>query len=130
MQLPASQASRLRPSWTLPVIVLVLAGCAGWAANPFRGATPDVLEVSIKNQGLQDVRVRLMSALGSRQLGVVGGNTDHDVHLHWERSEKVSFRLDPLVGASYTTEEILTSPGDHIELIIPMELVHTVLRRR
>lgn len=131
MEISASRRIRCRFVRVLPTVALLLGGCGGSAVNPFHEAAhPSGLEISIENQGLLDVRVTLMSELGSEVLGVVGGDTNREVHIPWKRYDHVSFRLDPLVGTRYTTESIQTSPGDHIELIIPMELVHTVLRRR
>lgn len=120
---------RLPRLW--PAIAVLLAGCAGPARNPFTEAPdPKVLQISVRNQGLQDVRVRLDSDLGSRSLGVVSGNQDRIVQIPWSSFHRISFRLERLPGGTYVTEFIPISPGDHIELIIPIEIVHTVLRRR
>jgi hypothetical protein len=131
MALSNSGITGVRLPWLWPAIVMLLAGCAGTIDNPFtERSNPKVLQISIRNQGLQDVRVVLASDMGSQTLGIVSGNNDRNVQIPWNRSDRISFRLRRMPGRTYATESIPISPGDHVELIIPIEIIHTVLRRR
>lgn len=113
-------------------LLLGVAACATTSRNPFAPANTAETQVLVfvENRGFADVRIQALSSRGARSLGTVGGNTQERLALEWRQLDQLSFRLEVLAGRTYTTQSVMASPGDHVEVIIPNNAGNTIVRLR
>lgn len=104
--------------------VLLLAGCAGTARapdNPLDSATTEAEEIQLLVRNLNFNQVTVYTARGAsvRRLGVVPGKGEATFRMRWYLPD-IQLRVKELAGDEYYTETLPVSPGEFLELIIPV----------
>jgi len=102
---------------------LVLAACGGMSQSvddPF--AAPEdrnMFRIYVQNDNFYDARVYVLAGGGvRRQLGFVGGKTDHVFTVPWSFSNDLRIEINMVAGPTCTTEPLVVDPGDELRLQI------------
>lgn len=111
----------------LPALAIaVLAGCAtGDAApatdNPMDPATleGDEIQLLVRNLNFNQVTVYTARGASVRRLGIVPGKGEATFRMNWHLPD-IQLRVKELAGDDYLTETLPVSPGDFLELILPI----------
>ena len=104
-------------------LVCGLGACASQGANPFEGGLqPGTVHVEVDNQNFSDATVYVLSNSGRQRLGIVRGKTKETFVARFASVGDVRLRVRLLAGASFTTEPMITSPGETLLLVVPASL--------
>ncbi len=124
----ADNAERRFRFWglVLPIAIVLLATLAGCATrrggmHPMDpGSTlSDEIEIIIDNRNFNQVTVYTARAGASRRLGIVPGKGQATFRVRWFLPT-IQLRVKFLAGADFFTESLPVSPGEILELIIPI----------
>ncbi|MXX54695.1 MAG: hypothetical protein F4106_09915 [Gemmatimonadetes bacterium] len=117
--------SRFLTLLLLPVLP-VLIGCAtadtGRADdNPMDPATMegDEIQLLVRNLNFNQVTVYTARGASVRRLGIVPGKGEATFRMNWHLPD-IQLRVKELAGDDYLTETLPVSPGDFLELILPI----------
>ena len=102
----------------------VLGACAstGRAAdNPLDPATMEGEEIQLLVRNLNFNQVTIYTARGGsvRRLGIVPGKGEATFRMRWFLPD-IQLRVKELAGDDYLTETVPVSPGEFLELILPV----------
>ncbi len=109
---------------SVALLAPVLAGCAGTgrtADNPLDPATAEAEEIRLLVRNLNFNQVTVYTARGGsvRRLGIVPGKGEATFRMRWYLPD-IQLRVKELAGDEYYTETLPVSPGEFLELIIPV----------
>ncbi len=128
---------KARPG-TLGLPLLLLAGAALFSAcsttpppaSGFGGGREDpFIHLSVTNLNFMDATLWAVTPGDRRKLGVVVGKREAVYDLSLEYFTDLQIEIDILSGPRCLTESLPVNPGDHLELIIDVELVNSPLCR-
>ncbi|MGH7480947.1 MAG: hypothetical protein ACRELV_02235 [Longimicrobiales bacterium] len=127
---PPSRAAppRLRPLLLLLSLLLPLASCSG--GNPWERGDPEQqpIVVHVENQNFNDATIYAVIRASRIRLGQVSGNATGSFELPY-RPTDVAFEVDLLAGRTFTTNTVLVTPGDEVQLVIAADLSATRVYR-
>ncbi len=108
-------------------VTLLAAGCGGGggtSAPPpaFDGDPSQVLTIRIRNDQMDMARVTLWIESTRRRLGDVRGLMSETFHVPLERPSLIRMEFDLTLGAECLTRDITLSPGEVIDVRIPVDL--------
>jgi len=96
---------------------------AGQAPDPFAGqATAQEIRLRVRNLNFYDATLTALSDTGRRRLGTVGGNQTVVFTVPWPAPGPLRVEIDLLAGPQCTTDDILVSAGEQIDLEIMSDL--------
>lgn len=108
---------------------LAIAGLAGCATgdtaratdNPMDPATMegDEIQLLVRNLNFNQVTVYTARGASVRRLGIVPGKGEATFRMNWHLPD-IQLRVKELAGDDYLTETLPVSPGDFLELILPI----------
>jgi len=96
----------------------------------FSGNLAEVLEITVRNQQLDEARVWLWVDGQRERLGSVRGNTNETFFFPMDGIRTVHMEFDLVLGAHCVTTNVSLGPGDEIEATIPSILSTMVARCR
>lgn len=107
--------------------VVAAAGCSSSPGinvkNPFGGAAGmKTIRIEITNLNWADATVYAFRGGERHRLGSVTGKTDQVFTMDWIQSYDLHFEIDLLAGGSCTTDTLNVSPGEIVELRIPIAM--------
>jgi len=113
-------------------LALSVFGCAttGGGTNPFAedGGVREI-RVHVQNQNFYDATLHAIGDNGRRRMGTVSGNQTAVFRVPWAFSGGLRVEIDLLAGPSCTTEPIMVSPGDDVQLQIMSDFANTTYCR-
>lgn len=108
------------------LLLPVLTGCATTDAgrpadNPMDPATMegDEIQLLVRNLNFNQVTVYTARGASVRRLGIVPGKGEATFRMNWHLPD-IQLRVKELAGDDYLTETLPVSPGDFLELILPI----------
>ena len=104
--------------------VVLLASCATsrGGGDPFSGGGGNrEIRIEVLNLNFNDATLWAIGDGTRRKLGVVSGKNDEDFTIPWRLSGPLAIQIDILAGVRCITQEMMTDPGDIIELQIPAD---------
>ena len=111
---------------SLSLVLPVLIGCATTdtgrpADNPMDPATMegDEIQLLVRNLNFNQVTVYTARGASVRRLGIVPGKGEATFRMNWHLPD-IQLRVKELAGDDYLTETLPVSPGDFLELILPV----------
>lgn len=105
--------------------VLPLTSCSTTPGrgDPFSGGGGrEEIRIEVRNLNFSDATLYAIGGGMRRRLGVVPGKGDAAFTIPWRFSLPLAIEIDLLAGVRCTTQEMMTDPGDIIELQIDLEL--------
>ena len=105
--------------------VLLLASCSTvpGRGSPFSGGgVREEIRIEVRNLNFSDATLWAIGSRGRSRLGVVLGKQDAAFTIPWRFSGPLAIEIDLLAGVRCTTQEMMTDPGDIVELQIDLEL--------
>jgi hypothetical protein len=115
---------------------LTTTGCgAGVASTPraaFSGNRDEVLQITVRNQQLNEARVWLWVDGQRQRLGSVRGNENETFFHPINNISTVHMEFDLTLGQRCITANVSLGPGDVVEAVIPpnLNMMAAVCRRR
>ncbi len=108
----------------LALLLPGLAGCASTgrpADNPMDPATleSDEIQLLVRNLNFNQVTIYTARGTSVRRLGTVPGKGEATFRLRWHLPD-IQLRVKELAGGDYLTDTQPVSPGDFLELILPV----------
>ena len=107
----------------LALLLAVVGACAttsGATGDPFDGGEGEDIELLVRNLNFNQVTVYTSRGGSSvRRLGTVPGKGEATFTMRWHLPD-LQLRVRELAGDEYLTETIPVSPGELLELIIPI----------
>lgn len=105
---------------------LLALGCAvgGRANDPFRGG-PDgerTIRIEVRNFNFADATVFVFRGTERVRLGAVTGKTDADFEVAWTLTQPLRVQIDLLAGDRCSTRSMDVSPGEVIQVQVPLDL--------
>lgn len=103
-------------------LTLLLASCGGAVRNPLAeqvGLENDEIEILVRNQNFNQVTVYTARSATFQRLGTVSGNGEARFTTRWTHPD-IQLRVKFLAGPDFYTESLPVSPGELLELIIPV----------
>jgi hypothetical protein len=104
-----------------------LPGGTDW--DPFASPGERRLAIRIENANRNDVEVRVISGGRRHNLGTVSSRTFRQTSIPWSSTQDLRFEINPLTGRRHTTQGVMVSPGDRVELIVADPVQRSVIRR-
>ena len=106
------------------VMLPLLGGCASTGPavdNPLDPATMEGEEIQLLVRNLNFNQVTVYTARGAsvRRLGIVPGKGEATFRMRWFLPD-IQLRVKELAGDDYLTETLPVSPGEYLELILPV----------
>ncbi len=108
------------------LLLPALTGCATTDAgrpadNPMDPATMegDEIQLLVRNLNFNQVTVYTARGASVRRLGIVPGKGEATFRMNWHLPD-IQLRVKELAGDDYLTETLPVSPGDFLELILPI----------
>ena len=102
------------------------AGCvrAGAADNPFRRGVDGerTIRIEVRNFNFADATVFAFRGTERVRLGTVTGKTDEDFRVAWTLTQPLRIQIDLLAGGRCTTRPMNVSPGEVVEIQVPLDL--------
>jgi len=105
--------------------VLLLTSCSTTPGrgDPFSGGGGrEEIRIEVRNLNFSDATLYAIGGGMRRRLGVVLGKNDAVFTIPWHFSQFLAIEIDLLASVRCTTQEMMTDPGDIIELQIDVEL--------
>jgi len=89
--------------------------------NPMDPATMegDEIQLLVRNLNFNQVTVYTARGASVRRLGIVPGKGEATFRMNWHLPD-IQLRVKELAGDDYLTETLPVSPGDFLELILPI----------
>jgi len=108
------------------------AGAASASRPAFSGSRDDVLQITVRNQQLDEARVWLWVDGQRQRLGSVRGNENETFFHPIANISTVHMEFDLTLGQSCITANVSLGPGDVVEAVIPsnLRMMAAVCRRR
>lgn len=106
----------------VPATLLLLLTLA-CSANPWERGDPaeTPVTVTVENHNFNDATIYAVIRTSRIRLGRVTGNGSQTFELPY-RPTDVAFLIDLLAGRTFTTNSVLVSPGDEVQLVIAADL--------
>lgn len=96
---------------------------AGQAPDPFAGdSAAEEIRIRVRNLNFYDATLTAFTDTGRRRLGTVAGNQSAVFAVPWRSPGPLRVEIDLLAGPSCTTDDILVSAGQEIDLEIMSDL--------
>lgn len=110
---------------TLSVLsMLALGACASspppdtGGGGPFGDPDEGTIQIIVRNLNFSEARLYAVRRGSRSMLGIVGGKSDGEFQLDWDIPEPLQIEIHLIAGPTCTTQQLLTDPGDIIELQI------------
>ena len=123
----------VRQITTAVALAIVGFGCASLRGPKGAGATqPDSVRVDVVNDNYYDARMHAVWAGGQRRsLGTIAGNGGRTrVALAWEPRALVFEVLLITEGSAYVSQSVDVTPGESIEVRVPVNIASSGFFRR
>ena len=115
-------------------MTLCVVGCSGGQGNPFARANPDPAEASlwirVENRSYREVMIHALTRRGREEIGRVEGNQSDRFTATLRVQQSITFRVEFLDGRVITSNSLLVSPGDRIEIFVLGDEGSRVVARR
>lgn len=101
-----------------------MAGCST-SGSAFRApgeealGARDEVEILVRNANFNQVTIYTVRNGAQRRLGIVAGKSDATFRTKWQYAD-MQLRVRFLAGPDYLTERLTVSPGELLELIVPV----------
>jgi len=105
--------------------VLLLTSCSTTPGrgDPFSGGGGrEEIRIEVRNLNFSDATLYTIGGGMRRRLGLVLGKHDEAFTVPWRISQPLAIEIDLLAGVTCTTREMMTDPGDIIEVQIDIVL--------
>ncbi|MYE18246.1 MAG: hypothetical protein F4Y07_17380 [Gemmatimonadetes bacterium] len=79
----------------------------------------DEIQLLVRNLNFNQVTVYTARGASVRRLGIVPGKGEATFRMNWHLPD-IQLRVKELAGDDYLTETLPVSPGDFLELILPI----------
>jgi hypothetical protein len=104
--------------------IVLLGACASSQrrGSPFSGGGERAeIRIEVLNLNFNDATLWAIGDGTRRKLGVVSGKNASAFTIPWRLSGPLAIQIDILAGVRCVTQEMMTDPGDIIELQIPAD---------